>query len=507
MDAILAQWIDATTVAWVPSLDELATAYTDLDEDDLEWLRLLMTDWQIIADLSFADLVLWLPDRDGAGYWAAAQMRPTTGPTALLDDSVGEYMPRGRRPLMDVALDHRRIVREGDPEWRDDVPVRVEVIPVVRAERLLALVVRSTNLLGVRTPSRLELSYLQTASDLARMISEGLFPGKSERHEWSASPRVGDGFIRVDERGAVEYASPNALSTYRRLGLVGDLIGQRLGPSTESLVAGPRQPVDGEISATLSGREAKETEFGNAHATVMARALPLRPGGRSVGALILTRDVTELRDRERQLITKDATIREIHHRVKNNLQTVAALLRLQSRRVTQPEAQRALAEAVQRVGSIAMVHETLSQTVDEEVDFDEIADQLLAMVIDVSAPGVSVETARTGTFGRLPADAATALALVLTELLHNAIEHGLRRLPGVVRLLADRSAGRLTIRVEDDGAGLPADFDLDNPSTLGMSIVRTLVESELGGTIALRPGNPGTRVVLDLPVHHDEDVP
>jgi two-component system, sensor histidine kinase PdtaS len=89
----------------VPSLDELATAYTDLDGDDLDWLRLLMTDWQIIADLSFADLVLWLPDRDGAGYWAAAQMRPTTGPTALLDDSVGNYMPRGRRPLMDAALD------------------------------------------------------------------------------------------------------------------------------------------------------------------------------------------------------------------------------------------------------------------------------------------------------------------------------------------------------------------------------------------------------------------
>jgi two-component sensor histidine kinase len=490
----------------VPSLDELATAYTDLDEDDLDWLRLLMTDWQIIADLSFADLVLWLPDRDGAGYWAAAQMRPTTGPTALLDDSVGNYMPRGRRPLMDAALDQQRIVREGDPEWRDNVPVRVEVIPVVRAGHLLALVVRSTNLLGVRTPSRLELSYLQTASDLARMISEGLFPGRFERQEWSASPRVGDGFIRVDERGAVEYASPNALSTYRRLGLVGDLIGQPLGPSTESLVARPRQPVDEALRETLSGREAKETEFGNANATVMARALPLRPGGRAIGALILTRDVTELRDRERQLITKDATIREIHHRVKNNLQTVAALLRLQSRRLSQPEAQRALAEAVQRVGSIAMVHETLSQTVDEEVDFDDIADQLLAMVVDVSAPGVSVETVRSGSFARLPADAATALALVLTELLHNAVEHGLQRAPGVVRLWADRSAGRLTIRVEDDGVGLPADFDLDDPSTLGMSIVRTLVESELGGTIVVRPGRAdGTCVVLDLPVHLDQD--
>jgi two-component system, sensor histidine kinase PdtaS len=127
------------------------------------------------------------------------------------------------------------------------------------------------------------------------------------------------------------------------------------------------------------------------------------------------------------------------------------------------------------------------------------------MVVEVSAPGVSVETVRSGSFARLPADAATALALVLTELLHNAVEHGLQRAPGVVRLWADRSAGRLTIRVEDDGVGVPADFDLDDPSTLGMSIVRTLVESELAGSIDVRPGHAGgTCVVLDLPVHHAE---
>jgi two-component sensor histidine kinase len=483
----------------VPSLDDLAE-HTDLDEEDLEWLRLLMTDWQIIADLSFADLVLWLPDRNHTGYWAAAQMRPTTGPTALVKDTVGEFIARGARPLMDAAFDQRRIVREGDPEWRENVPVRVEAIPVVRSGRLLALITRSTNLLGVRTPSRLELSYLKTASDLARMIGEGRFPATAPRREWSASPRVGDGFIRLDGQGIVEYASPNALSTYRRLGMLEDLIGQLLGRATEDLVRTPREPIDETLKEMLSGRKFRETEFGNAQATVMARTLPLRPGGKLVGALVLIRDVTELRDRERQLLTKDATIREIHHRVKNNLQTVAALLRLQSRRLEEPEGQRALAEAVQRVGSIAMVHEILSQTVDEEVDFDEIADQLLAMVCEVAAPGVVVATSREGSFCRVPADVATALALVMTELLTNAVEHGLRRQPGSVRLVVNRAAGRLTARVEDDGVGLPVDFDVDSSPSLGISIVRTLVESELGGVLTLGPGTTGgTRVVVDLP--------
>ncbi len=202
----------------MPSLLALARHHTDLDDADVAWLQLLQADWQIIADLSFADLVLWLPDRGGNGFWAGAQMRPTTGPTAYVDDVVGTFVPRGRRPMLDEAWTQGRLVREGDPEWRDDVPVRVETIPVRRAGRVIAVVARNTNLLGVRTPSRLELSYLQTAADLTRMISLGLFPAAGQRSDHADSPRVGDGFLRVDAAGRVVYASPNALSVYRRLG-------------------------------------------------------------------------------------------------------------------------------------------------------------------------------------------------------------------------------------------------------------------------------------------------
>src|SRR3954463_5184100 len=193
---------------------------------------MLLADWQIIADLSFADLVLWLPARDGSGYWAGAQMRPTTGPTAFVDDIVGEFVEMGRRPLLDAALREGRIAREGDPEWRDDVPVRVEAIPVRRGERIIALVARNTNLHGVRTPSRLELSYLQTASELTQMIAHGSFPFTGQRSDHADSPRVGDGFIRVDAGGIVTYASPNAMSVYRKLGLTTDLAGEHLADVT-----------------------------------------------------------------------------------------------------------------------------------------------------------------------------------------------------------------------------------------------------------------------------------
>ena len=238
-------------------------------------------------------------------------------------------------------------------------------------------------------------------------------------------------------------------------------------------------------------------------ATVLLRALPLHPGGEPRGALVLVRDVTELRHRDRQLVGKDATIREIHHRVKNNLQTVAALLRLQARRMVVPEARTALEESVRRVASIAMVHETLSQALQDVVPFDDIADRVLVMCADVAAPESSVEVRRTGGFGELPAEVATVLALVLTELVQNAVEHAYPdAAAGRIEVHADRSERGLRVTVTDQGAGLPAGFDLAASPRLGLRIVRTLVDGELRGTIALEPGpgDAGTRAVLDVPV-------
>jgi two-component system, sensor histidine kinase PdtaS len=492
------------TLASVPSLTDIVRRHTDLQDQDVAWFQLLLADWQIIADLSFADLVLWLPDREGSGFWAGAQMRPTTGPTAYVDDVVGTFVPIGRRPMLDQAYERGRLVREGDPEWRDDVPVRVETIPVRRSGRVLGVVARNTNLLGVRTPSRLELSYLQSAADLTQMIASGHFPVPGPRSDHADSPRVGDGFVRLDAHGKVEYASPNALSVYRRLGLSGDLAGLGFAEVTRELVPARRRPDEETVSAVLGGRAHRDTELGTEEAALIVRSIPLRPQGDHIGALVLLRDVTDLRRRDRELVTKDATIREIHHRVKNNLQTVAALLRLQARRIDSSSAKSALEEAVRRVGSIAIVHETLSQSVEENVDFDEIVDRLGAMVTEVSDLGDSVRIRRDGRFGVLDSGVATALATVLTEVLQNAVQHGYPSGSpgGSITVSARRLVGRLQVTVDDDGQGLPDGFDLDSATNLGLSIVRTLVESELGGQLTLEraPAGAGTRVVVDVPL-------
>jgi two-component sensor histidine kinase len=319
---------------------------------------------------------------------------------------------------------------------------------------------------------------------------------------------VGDGFLRVGADGAVAYASPNAQSVFRRLGLSGDLAGHSLAEVTRQLVPARQRPDEEALSAVLGARAHRDVEIATDDVAIIVRAIPLRAEGRWIGGLVLARDVTDLRRRDRELVTKDATIREIHHRVKNNLQTVAALLRLQARRIGSEDAKAALEEAVRRIGSIAIVHETLSQSVEETVDFDEIADRLGRMVTEVSALEGRVRVRREGSFGDLPSDVANALAMVLTELLQNAVEHGYAGTEpregagalGLVRVGVDHLVGRVHVTVDDEGVGLPEGFTLDGSTNLGLSIVRTLVESELGGQLSVAPGPyGGTRVALDLP--------
>jgi len=237
-------------------------------------------------------------------------------------------------------------------------------------------------------------------------------------------------------------------------------------------------------------------------ATVLQRALPLLPAGVPIGALVLVRDVTEVRRRDRALLTKDATIREIHHRVKNNLQTVAALLRLQARRVKQPAAREALEESVRRVASIALVHETLSHSSDEIVEFDGIVDRVAKAAAEVTASEAKVTMRRDGTFGVLPAEIATPLVMVLNELLINAMEHAFEKgSQGEVVVRIQRSRKELTVVVADTGRGLPEGFDLATSDRLGLQIVRTLATGELRGSIDLRAGGAGgTEAVLSLPL-------
>lgn len=480
------------------TLSDLIARHGQLPPRDVEWLHLLVGDWQLISDLAFADLVLWLPTPAG-GFVAVAQARPSTGATVHYDDVVGSNAPEGLRPQLERAMADVAIQRSREPRWFGTYAVREEAVPVVHDGRALAVVARQTNLGGVRTPSRLELNYVEAADDLVGMLARGEFPSPdSATGPRRGAPRVGDGLIRLNSEGEVLYASPNALSCFHRLGVLGSLVGESLAEVTTGLLE-DRSTVDESLPLVVMGRAPWRTDVEARGVCISLRAVPLTERGHRTGAVLLCRDVSELRRRERELLTKEATIREIHHRVKNNLQTVAALLRLQARRMHSPEAKAALEEAMRRVSTIALVHDTLSQALDEAVDFDDLVDRSLRLAADVASGGaVPVRTVREGTFGMVPAEGATALALVLTELVTNAVKHGL--VPsggGTVEVIAERSGGHLRTIVADDGVGV--DPERGPMSGLGTQIVETLVRNELRGDIAWSPRDGGgTQVVLEV---------
>ena len=490
------------------TLGELLAEHTMLPGNAVDHLHAVVGEWQLLADLSFADYLMWVRRDDGL-LVCVAQCRPTTAPTVLQTDSVGTVLTADRLSLVAETFDSGTAQLESvvgkEHSWQLPGP-HVAASPVRYGDHVVAaLTQHQTALVAGEKSGHLETAYRECAADLVHMLSEGTFPDVRDVAMSRSTPRVGDGFIRLDVDGVVAYASPNALSAYHRMGLSTELEGRNLIEVTRPLILDPfeAQEVAEHVQDLLGGGKSMRLEVDAGAATVLLRTLPLVVHGSSAGAAVLIRDVTEVKRRDRALISKDATIREIHHRVKNNLQTVAALLRLQARRTANAEGREALIESVRRVSSIALVHDALSMSVDEQVNLDEVIDRILPIMNDVASVDRPIRINRVGDLGVLDSDRATALIMVITELVQNAIEHAFDPTArgGSVTIVAERSARWLDVVVHDDGRGLPDGFSLDKSDSLGLQIVRTLVSAELDGSLGMREApDRGTDVVLRVPI-------
>jgi len=491
----------------VSTLSDLVYAQGLSSEADVEWLHRLAGDGQLLADLAFADIVIWAPTADDS-FIAVAHTRPSSAATLFYRDIVGDRVrPQWRTQVRD-AFTTVRIVDSASPDWFEETPTRVRAVPIVREPtqsgeepKVIGVLTRHTNLGETRTPSRQQITFNDCADDLFGMIATGDFPDLSApTGPRRGAPRASDGLIRLDVDGITTFASPNALSAFNRLGFDDELEGESLVEVVTRILPEKRQ-FDESLPVVVTGRAPWRTDIEARGVTVSLRTIPLRDHGTRIGAIVLCRDVTEMRHQEQELITKDATIREIHHRVKNNLQTVASLLRIQARRTHSDEAREALTQAMRRVSAIAVVHDTLSEGLTQSVDFDDVFARVLKLVAEVAAaPNTRAKTRSTGRFGTLPSEYATPLALALTELVTNAVEHGLAGQEGDVEIIADRTDERLEVRVRDSGVGLP---EGQVGRGLGTQIVRTLIQGELGGTIDWHTlVGSGTEVTIEIPLRY-----
>ena len=468
---------------------------------DAEWLLAFQGQWHLLSDLSFSDLLLWLPDDDSEDcqeFTCVAQIRPVTGPTALEDDVIGERISYEPEHQVLVAFLSHESCETGDNALSAGIPVDVWAVPIIRRGRCIAVLERHTNQMGMRATGALEENYLEAADMLTSMILEGRFP-LAPVSDKALAPRVCDGVLRVQPTGRISYASPNAITAFRRLGALGDVADEEFPVLIRSVMKNV-ESVGQTVQSDLAEQRSVVFDVEQPRASMRLVVLPLVVEGERQGSLVLCRDTTDLRTRDRMLVTKDATIREIHHRVKNNLQTVAALLRMQSRRLNSQEGREALTDAMRRVSSIAVVHDTLSHSITDDVAFDAVCDRILRMVGDLAATTGTVEASRDGTFGEVRADAATSLGMVITELCQNAIEHGLNSGSGRLVVHPHRDEHHLVVDVIDDGVGLPEGFQLGNQKSLGLAIISTLV-GDLGGSLEIGPADSGTgtRARLVLP--------
>jgi two-component system, sensor histidine kinase PdtaS len=456
----------------------------------------------IMADLSRSDLILYRAlgvDR----AIVVAHARPHSVSSVHADDQTHQVVSRREFPLLlRVLAGQREGGASSDADPAESVQKEIWPIRTKAGATVGALCMETTVVEVVRHRKRSPV-FRSALRDLQQMLVRG---------ELEGADGVGcfgehDGLLFVDAGQQIRYVSGVAENLYRKLGHVESLLRHSItGLGTN----------EGAYFAALESGRATEAETREGQLIWIRKAipvqqmparLPLTPADRLPtfkGILLLVSDVTDSRRREQELRVKQAMIQEIHHRVKNNLQTIASLLRIQSRRIKDDEARAQVEEGVNRILSVAVVHEFLSHDEGSVINIREVAQRIVSHTIHgIIDPEKGIQLALRGGGFSLVAQQATACALVINELLQNAVEHGFADRKGgtiVVNLAEDN--GDAVIEIADDGEGLPPDFDLDHSSSLGLRIVQTLVREDLKGSFELTDASTndrGVRAVVRFP--------
>lgn len=467
-------------------LDPIVDGLSDLTPEARRHVDNVTANLQLAADLGYADVALLLQGADGQ-LWVHADARPMTAAAAVPVTRVGEAVARDDEPEAYDALQTGVPVCGTRRRTRRGIAFTSTGYPVGPAGRPYAVVVRHVGQTVAEAPGKMEVAFMRLAALLLERLQAGPVTEIDTGEPYSTTRLAGDGVIEVSEGGEVSYASPNAVNIMRLAGM------------EDVLVGGPASALPGgalAVAPVLGTRAARGITV-----EVRGRSLRYRTIALGGSALVLVEDVTDLMRREQELRVKEATIREVHHRVKNNLQTIASLLRIQARRSASLEAAHALDEAVERVSSMAVVHEMLAESAEEQVDLSLAVRAVVDMVgRSLTAPGADVRLAVEGDTGSVPAPVATSLALVAVELVHNALEHGIGAADrGSVVVSMSGGPDEVVLSVRDSGQGLPEGFAVTDSANLGLAIVRTLVEDDLRGTLSFGTDH-GTLVTVRVPM-------
>ena len=488
--------------------DQLLGSCKTLSEGDRRRLARVAGGMSLVADISRSDVLLYVRDQDQSAL-VAALARPHSIMPVYSEDLLGYRIDPAQQAATFRAMrwgyrrrGTRRLISGGAPVIQEVHPVRGSDGSVIGA-----LSIEANLIAYVRQKSRSKV-FQRAVRILQRMLLQDELKGAEALARFGQN----DGILVVDSERVTRYASGIATDHYRRLGYLDSLVGRHLSTLDTGDYTIFRQVFD-----DLRCHEAECIE--RPHLSAASERIWVRKGvpliGRSlhrpwwpptqwlkrrpVGVLFTIHDATEERRKERERKIQSAMIQEIHHRVKNNLQTVAAVLRMQIRRSGNQEVRGILRDSVSRVLSMAVVHEYLSREEGQAINVREVTQRIVQQTKQGALdPEKQIRIAlEEGNNLYLPARQATACALVINELLQNALEHAFesQRVGTISVELADEGDG-VRIVIADDGEGLPSDFSLEDTSSLGLQIVRTLAQDDLRGTFEMKSDGEGTQAVV-----------
>jgi two-component sensor histidine kinase/PAS domain-containing protein len=461
-------------------------------QPDLELLDRIEQGMGITADLSRSDLLLLRFGLDNE-FIVQAQARPHSIASLYSTRLVGQALSGSDYQAFQEAWHGRHHVKIHRDLLPSGAPVIQDLFPVFgRDGQQLALF--SVEL------SQIQLERHRTRDKSFQRIIE-LLKLQCMRGELTSAANLSpftefDGVLLVDAQRRITYLSGIANNLYRRLGYLEDLRNKKLSflNTTD----------DAMVVAAVNAAAPLESEVHEGSRVWVRKVLPVwdRPSSlrrlarfldqdipsREIrGVLIMVHDATEEQRKRQELKVKSTMIQEVHHRVKNNLQTVAAMLRMQARRIDEPQASQAIHDAISRIQSVAVIHEFLSRDESQSINIRDVCQRIISQNGQVSmAPGTQISFALEGPSIYLPSQQATACALVANELIQNAVEHGFEiKKQGEIRVCLTDGPDAVIIEVRDDGDRLPDEFELGSTGSLGLQIVRTLVEEDLHGSLTL----------------------
>ncbi|MBO9540038.1 histidine kinase N-terminal domain-containing protein [bacterium] len=462
------------------------------NEGHRRWIAAMARQLPFLADMIPADLLIYVPTPEQR-LVVVAEAKPTVRESFYARSLLGQVVEPDSAPPLFAALRSGAITEGATGKVINGQPMGQVIYPMGNGKEVCALLVVERNLYDQvkHTEEKRELYRTAISRTVQTLLS------KSRTSELTLpSIQPGDALLLLNQGGQIVHASHSAANLARRMGLP-ELL--------EGLSWADTFLANREKRLVASNAIYEETELLTPQMAVSVRTLPLEPADEQVASILVLRDISEIKEKDRELAIKETIIREVHHRVKNNLQTVAALLRLQQRRSRNTEVKSILSDCIDRISSIALVHEYLSHEDVEMVDIKELAYNLLSASLQSMIPPEKQIDARVmapSSSVTLSSAKATSVALIINELLQNTFKHAFTgRTQGRVELtvtLAEPDV--LHIVLHDDGIGLPADFDPQKDANLGWEIIYTLAQQDLRGDIAIESSSQGTTVTVSIPV-------